>query len=211
MCAHENGNDWKNSEIIHAAQEVFREHGFKKVTVDDIAQKLGMTRSSLYYYYKSKEDLLIAAFRADLDAYGSELKDHAGRKSTTEDRLIAVAECYARFHRKLINNYRLTPEDFYAYYRTLKVIKDETISLIRISIDDVLANDPVIADSRDIDYLSNILNMSMRGIVFNSQGKSYELLRRELVCLCRIFYHGLCVMPVETGNVKRQQQRQVAK
>lgn len=43
--------------IIEAAKEVFMVLGFKKTSMDIISRKLGMTKSSIYYYFKDKEEL----------------------------------------------------------------------------------------------------------------------------------------------------------
>lgn len=44
-------------EIYDKALEVFAEYGYKKTNLADIAEKLGMTSSNLYRYFKSKKDL----------------------------------------------------------------------------------------------------------------------------------------------------------
>jgi AcrR family transcriptional regulator len=43
--------------IYLAALKVFAEYGFKKATLDDIAEALGMTKSNLYHYARSKKHL----------------------------------------------------------------------------------------------------------------------------------------------------------
>ncbi|MFK7969081.1 MAG: TetR/AcrR family transcriptional regulator [Bacteroidia bacterium] len=48
----------KYAEIIQAAAKVFAEKGFYGASMQDIAQELGMNKSSLYYYVKAKEDLV---------------------------------------------------------------------------------------------------------------------------------------------------------
>ena len=48
----------KYAEIIEAAASVFAEKGFYGASMQDIADKLGMNKSSLYYYVKAKEDLV---------------------------------------------------------------------------------------------------------------------------------------------------------
>ncbi|MBC2715154.1 MAG: TetR/AcrR family transcriptional regulator [Desulfobacteraceae bacterium] len=45
------------TEIYDAALKVFAEYGYKKTTLADIAQKLNMTGSNFYRYFKSKQDL----------------------------------------------------------------------------------------------------------------------------------------------------------
>lgn len=45
------------STIYLAALKVFAEYGYKKATLDDIAEALGMTKSNLYHYARSKKHL----------------------------------------------------------------------------------------------------------------------------------------------------------
>ena len=46
--------------IIQAAVESFGQTGFDKTKMDDIAKRLGMSKGTLYLYFKSKEDLFLA-------------------------------------------------------------------------------------------------------------------------------------------------------
>nr|WP_319509287.1 TetR/AcrR family transcriptional regulator [uncultured Draconibacterium sp.] len=47
-------------QIIEAAGVVFERYGFKKTTMDDIAYAAGKGKSSLYYYFKNKEEVFEA-------------------------------------------------------------------------------------------------------------------------------------------------------
>jgi AcrR family transcriptional regulator len=44
--------------IVHAAAELFASKGFGATSLDDIAERLGVTKGALYYYIKNKEDIL---------------------------------------------------------------------------------------------------------------------------------------------------------
>jgi AcrR family transcriptional regulator len=44
--------------VIEAAREEFYKFGFSKVTVDEIASKLGMSKKTIYKYFPSKDDLV---------------------------------------------------------------------------------------------------------------------------------------------------------
>lgn len=46
--------------IINQAQEKFFSHGFSKVTVDEIAADLGMSKKTIYKFFPSKEEILRA-------------------------------------------------------------------------------------------------------------------------------------------------------
>ncbi len=43
------------------AFELFAEHGFGKVNLDQVAARAGVTKGSLYWHYKNKKDLVLAA------------------------------------------------------------------------------------------------------------------------------------------------------
>jgi AcrR family transcriptional regulator len=44
--------------IQHVALELFAEQGYDKTSLRELAQRLGMTKASLYYYFKSKDDIV---------------------------------------------------------------------------------------------------------------------------------------------------------
>ena len=53
-------SDERKSQILNAAEEVFTEKGFDQARMDDIAGQTGLSKGSLYRYFKSKDDLIIA-------------------------------------------------------------------------------------------------------------------------------------------------------
>jgi AcrR family transcriptional regulator len=48
----------RRSVILTAAADLFKEHGYNRTTLGDIAAAVGTDRASLYYYFGSKEELL---------------------------------------------------------------------------------------------------------------------------------------------------------
>lgn len=48
-------------EILTAAAELFGERGYDAVSLDDVAERLDVTKGSLYYYFASKDELAVAA------------------------------------------------------------------------------------------------------------------------------------------------------
>ncbi|MFG2043607.1 TetR/AcrR family transcriptional regulator [Dactylosporangium sp. NPDC048998] len=52
----------RSEEVLGTAIRLFSEKGYQAVSLDEIAAELGMAGPSLYYYYATKSDLLVAAF-----------------------------------------------------------------------------------------------------------------------------------------------------
>lgn len=46
--------------IIRAAAEAYREHGYEGTNMIDIGKRLGVTAPALYWYFRSKEEILFA-------------------------------------------------------------------------------------------------------------------------------------------------------
>jgi TetR/AcrR family transcriptional regulator, cholesterol catabolism regulator len=56
-------------EILSSAVTLFAARGFRAVTIDDIASNLGYTKSVVYYYFNSKNEILWRVFSRIYDAY----------------------------------------------------------------------------------------------------------------------------------------------
>ena len=54
----------REQEIVAAAATVFKEKGYHQATIEDIARAVGMLKGSLYYYIKSKQELLYKVLSA---------------------------------------------------------------------------------------------------------------------------------------------------
>jgi AcrR family transcriptional regulator len=55
--------------ILDAALELFREKGFAQTSMRDIAERAGVATGAAYYYYRSKEELVLAFYmRTDEEA-----------------------------------------------------------------------------------------------------------------------------------------------
>lgn len=91
--------------ILDAALRLFRERGFAETTMRDVAAAAGVATGAAYYYYRSKEDLVLA-FYVRTDQEAAELFAEALAKSKKlEKRMRGLIEAkFAQFveHRALL-------------------------------------------------------------------------------------------------------------
>src|SRR5690606_13866819 len=64
-----------NERILDAALEVFSEHGFRGATVDEIAERAGMSKPNLHYYFRRKNDLYLAVLGRTLEMWLKPLEE----------------------------------------------------------------------------------------------------------------------------------------
>lgn len=55
-------------EILHAASLLFTQQGVAATTISEIAQSVGLRQSSMYYYFKSKEEILAAVMEKNRES-----------------------------------------------------------------------------------------------------------------------------------------------
>jgi AcrR family transcriptional regulator len=68
------GQDTVRNSILRSARDLFAKFGYRKTTMEDIAQALRKGKSSLYYYFKNKEEIFQAVI--DLEAEMLEQRLH---------------------------------------------------------------------------------------------------------------------------------------
>ncbi|MEV1294126.1 TetR/AcrR family transcriptional regulator [Pseudonocardia sp. NPDC049635] len=73
-------NRW--TDLVAAAGEEFREHGYDHATLDGIGARIGILKGSVYNYVSSKEELLLAVVEAPARSLLGEL-EQLGRDHTS--------------------------------------------------------------------------------------------------------------------------------
>lgn len=84
-----------NRDIIAVSGNLFRKFGFKKTTVEDIAREIGKRKSSLYYYYKSKEEIFEAVVYEEMHRFFRLIKRSIEQSKTSKQKLFLF--CKAKF------------------------------------------------------------------------------------------------------------------
>jgi AcrR family transcriptional regulator len=91
--------------IVAEAMRLFWEHGYERTAISDIIAAAGVRSGSLYHFFKTKEELLIAVLEGYLDGLAPQVMDPAF--ATTGDpveRVFAVLDRYR--HGILMTDFR---------------------------------------------------------------------------------------------------------
>lgn len=86
----------KRQAVLQAAAQLFNERGFHATSLDDIAARLNVSKPTLYYYVKNKDEILLQCVRQGLDMMleGIEQSRAAGGKAI--DQLMTCMAVYVR-------------------------------------------------------------------------------------------------------------------
>ena len=76
--------------ILDAAYELFYRKGFNRVGVDEIASASGVTKRSLYYHFKSKDELLASVLELQHELGLARIRKYENRYKGDPDEILAV-------------------------------------------------------------------------------------------------------------------------
>jgi AcrR family transcriptional regulator len=88
----------RRAEIYNAAAKIISEKGFDAMTMNDIAQAVGMTKAGIYHYIEGKQNMLFAIMNYGMDKLDNGVIAPASQIEDAEKRLIAIID----YHAKLI-------------------------------------------------------------------------------------------------------------
>src|SRR5579862_7524563 len=89
-----NSDDIAQEEILRAALRLYQKFGPTKVTMDDIASASGRGRSSLYYYYKNRDEIYQAVMEKIADEMAAEIRQAVAAAENLRDKIYAF--CYSK-------------------------------------------------------------------------------------------------------------------
>lgn len=82
-------------EILASATHLFAERGYRAVTIDDIATNLGYTKSVIYYYFKSKNEILWQIITRIFESYYGKIIAERDRNQPPDQALAGMVRRHA--------------------------------------------------------------------------------------------------------------------
>jgi AcrR family transcriptional regulator len=69
------GKDEVREQLVRAARQVFARFGYKKTSLDDISREARKGKSTIYYYFKSKDDIFKAVIDTEAEIRAKTIDD----------------------------------------------------------------------------------------------------------------------------------------
>jgi AcrR family transcriptional regulator len=109
--------DKRREAILEAAAHLYARRGFQGASVADLAKACSTSKSLIYHYFPSKDDILYATMAAHLDALVEAAED-ATRTGSAEEKLRALTHAFMALyvgaedsHKVLLNELDNLPPD----------------------------------------------------------------------------------------------------
>jgi len=186
--------DLNREAILKIAQEIFSKYGYKKTTLDDIANAVRKGKSSLYYYFKSKEDLFQAVIMKEVEVLAKELDKVVNRNTDPVDKLRDYLLTKINTFRNLANFYNALENDVTAigFIEDIKnrYEQDEIRLIKRILIEGVRKNE---FEIYDFNLAAIGITMAIKGLEMPLSAGTYGNmnLERSVDVILKIICYGI--------------------
>ncbi len=156
-------------EIINQAQKLFKQFGLKKTTMDEIAAASGKAKSTLYHYFKNKDEVFDAVLINELHHLRALVKTEVEQESFLKEKLKAYFQAFHRETLDKINLFRILKQELKSEFeksnRFNKIIVYETAFISNLISDGYDSGEFRGIDKDDISWFSEILMVAFLGIV----------------------------------------------
>jgi len=102
--------DLKKQRIITVAKSCFTQYGYDKTTLDDIGKKLGLNKSSLYYYFKNKEEIFTEVVVQEADLIVRDLQAEMADQHLPEEKILLYMKRRLNYYRQILSLHQLSAE-----------------------------------------------------------------------------------------------------
>jgi AcrR family transcriptional regulator len=143
--------------IIVSSGQIFSHFGFKKTTMDEIAKALKIGKSSIYYYFKSKEEIFEAVVLFEANVLRNELTTAIKSVDSPVDKMKSYVFVRMKAFEKLSNYYNAIFDKNLAHFDFIESIREKY-------------------DREELAILRLILYHGARKKVFNVQNSEYTAL-----------------------------------
>ena len=180
--------------ILQAAIRVFNKYGLRKTTMRDISESAGMSKSSLYYYFRDKKKILSSVIRQEAEILIEKLRTAVQQAASPQEKLQAYVVTRMRLLFELSIYYASLTEAYLEQYTFIEKEREAFTDFENSTIQEILSEgiDTGIFRISDVITTAKMLIIIMKGLELRLIiGKSMDDLDETVSTMLDILLQGL--------------------
>lgn len=159
--------DSKKDLILKTARELIAKNGFAKTTLDDIANVMGMKKSSIYYYYTNKDALLQDVMKKEEEYFCSMVLHVFNSSGKTIDKIIEYEKLKFKYIHETIKFHQVSTniilEFKNKFFEHIKRIQTKETEMLKNILDESIMNNEIRnCDTKSVAELILTLSEALR-------------------------------------------------
>lgn len=180
--------------IIETAQGIFSRLGFKKTTMEDIARGVYKAKSSLYHYFKSKEEIYRAVVEKESKIVRDEIAQALQAATTPIAKLEAYVKTRVRALHRLANLYQAFREEYLESYGFIQKIRRDYDRYEIETIKSILKEgvDQGIFEVSDVDLTAEAIITAIKGYEYTwAVSQDVKKIEGDIDRLLKVLFYGI--------------------
>ncbi len=180
--------------IVVSAGQIFSRYGFRKTTMEEVAKALKMGKSSIYYYFQSKEEIFEAVVLYEANILRNELTTAIKSVESPIEKMRSYVFVRMKAFEKLSNYYNAIFDknlDHYDFIESIRANYDrEELAILRLILyDGARKNVFNVADS---EYTALAVQTTLKGLEVPLFWKKRELnIEDRLNAILDVLFNGI--------------------
>jgi len=189
-------NSRSKLQIIEAAGLTFDRYGFKKTTMDDIAFAAGKGKSSLYYYFKNKEEVFEAVVDHEAEHLQEEIYQALKKTELATDKLRKYILIRMRRFVNRGNLYKALTDNFLTTFSFIEKIRDRHREWELEMLGEILSKGIERKEFKpvDIEFMSNAVLTAMIGfeLPLLKKTETETEFEKKINDVINMLFYGIC-------------------
>jgi len=181
--------------IYAAAVKIFAKEGFEKTTVDDIAAKSKLAKGTMYYYFKSKDEIFLEMIDSGISKFNAALEEGMKEAKAPKDKMEKLLDIQLDYYEKYNDFYKVIFSEFWRleprWKKEIDKIREGYFSMIKNIIEEGKKtgsfNKNIDSSSAAISIFSLFAFGALGWIAFGKKIKRKEM-HKALLTIC---YDGI--------------------
>jgi AcrR family transcriptional regulator len=188
-----NKEEFRKKVVITAGQ-IFSRYGFRKTTMDEIARAMKMGKSSIYYYFESKEEIFEAVVRHEANILRNELTTAIKAEDSPIDKMKNYVFVRMKAFEKLSNYYNAIFDKNLDHFEFIETIREkydrEELAILRLIL--YLGARKKIFNVINSEYTALAIQTTLKGLEVPLFWKKKELnIENRLNAILNVLFYGI--------------------
>ena len=183
----------KRARIIAVAKEMIALYGFKKTTMDEIAAKARMGKSSMYYYFKNKEDIFAEIVRIDSNNFRQKLNEAISKAYSPQDKIMQYVRTRMLHLKELSNFYKTLTNEYLDHYFFIEQVREDFYDFENRTLSELI-NEGIqknIFAPCEVDVVVKMIAIAIKGLEYPLFVKKKQDLEIDSKQMMEIIFKGI--------------------
>ena len=184
----------KREIIVKVAQILFARFGLNKTTVQEIAKAAHMGKSSIYHYFKTKEDIFKAVIDKESSLLSEEVNKAIEKATSPQEKLRAYIMTRMLYLKKLANFYSALKDEYLEHYSFVEKVRrkdvEKEINTVKVILKEGV--DKGLFTIRNLDLTSFAIVTALKGLEYPwTVEVEMPAIQKSIDSLLEILFNGI--------------------